>query len=630
MDATISGEDFTRYSKENLSSIFGEEEFNGIVINSKEAFDQVFGQIEDGLADATAEWTLFKKLVQKTKVVVPKDDDDEDGGKKRPAFRIDEEKKALFELAKLEQQALIDRQKAIAENEDLIIEVRQIARENQLEEEKKLVDLISNYELDALKEKAKYDGKTDEQIKNQSKVIQEEALLEKYELNRKYYSDLLDIVKSYNKEELNEIKEQQQREELIRDEKVIAKRKELEGDGVMTSEEINKALVDYKNELYIEDTKNFIKQLIAKKEAELLASDNPELQQELRRQIADLEMALADVGSKLPKTLDDAKKALKGFLQEFQDEFFGEAGFDFLGEMLKRNEDGVIKFKELLDAAPDGEKWAVWANGIMEVAQEAFNFINQQSQASFNVEYERLETQRDVALQFAGESTAAQEQIEEQYEARRKAIQARQARSQKKQAIVNTIFNTAQGIVSALAQVPKFDGGISATTLATIIGSIGAAQIALIASTPLPEFFRGTENAPEGWAKVDEKRPEVHTDRQGNVKSMGESKSNYRYLSAGDKIYKSHEEWINKEFNDVINGNDIVTYNEAMSQAPSVVIKDNGFTASQMDSIIGKHFSSIQTQNTIIDKDGVKTFISKGNSKTIDLNNRVSFKGISV
>jgi hypothetical protein len=101
-------------------------------------------------------------------------------------------------------------------------------------------------------------------------------------------------------------------------------------------------------------------------------------------------------------------------------------------------------------------------------------------------------------------------------------------------------------------------------------------------------------------------------------------------LSAGDKIYKSHEEWINKEFKDVIHGNDIITYNEAMAQAPSVVIKDNGFTASQMDSIIGKHFRSIKTQNTIIDKDGLKTYISKGGSRTIDLNNRVSFKGISV
>ena len=335
-------------------------------------------------------------------------------------------------------------------------------------------------------------------------------------------------------------------------------------------------------------------------------------------------------GEKAKEQLKDLKKELTSFFQTFQDDFFSEAGFDFLGKMLKRNEDGVIKFKEVLDDAPDGEKWAVWANGIMEVTQEAFNFINQQSLASFNAEYERLETQRDIALQFAGESTAAQEQIEEQYEARRKAIQQRQARSQKKQAIVNTIFNTAQGIVSALAQVPKFDGGISATTLATIIGGIGAAQIALIASTPLPEFFRGTENAPEGWAKVDEKRPEVHTDRLGNVKSMGESKANYRYLSAGDKIYKSHEEWINKEFKDVMHGNDIVTYNEAMSQAPSVVVKDNGFTASQMDYIIGKHFSNIKTQNTIIDKDGLKTYVSKGGSRTIDLNNRVSFKGISV
>lgn len=315
---------------------------------------------------------------------------------------------------------------------------------------------------------------------------------------------------------------------------------------------------------------------------------------------------------------------LHDFHKGFQDEFFSEAGFDFLGSILGDPE----KFKDLLDASKDD--WAVWANAIMEVSQEAFNFINQQGQASFNAEYERLEQQRDVALQFAGESTAAQEQIQEQYEARRKAIQQRQARSQKQQAIVNTIFNTAQGIVSALAQVPKFDGGISATTLAAIIGGIGAAQIALIASTPLPEFFRGTQNAPEGWALVDEKQPEVHTDRHGNVKSMGENKANVRWLDAGDKIYSSSEEYFNKELKNILNGNDISSSIKLMDQSPVIINQESGFTASQMDSIIAKHFSNIKTQNTIIDKNGVQTYISKGNSRTIELNNRVSFKGISV
>lgn len=328
------------------------------------------------------------------------------------------------------------------------------------------------------------------------------------------------------------------------------------------------------------------------------------------------------------KKLEESGKLIKDFFKGFQDEFFSDVGFEKLNEFfLTFDEHGNSLFDNLLKNADEGfEKFAVYFDAISEVAQEAFNFINQQSQASFDAEFERLEKQRDIALQFAGESTAAQEQIQEQYEARRKAIQQRQARSQKQQAIVNTIFNTAQAVVATLAQTPPPAG----LPLAAIVAGIGAAQLALIASTPLPEFFRGTQNAPEGWALVDEKQPEVHTDRHGNVKSMGENKANHRYLSAGDKIYKSHEEWINKEFKDVIHGNDIITYNEAMSQAPTVVVKDNGFTASQMDSIIAKHFSNIKTQNTIIDKNGVQTYISKGNSRTIELNNRVSFKGISV
>ena len=34
--------------------------------------------------------------------------------------------------------------------------------------------------------------------------------------------------------------------------------------------------------------------------------------------------------------------------------------------------------------------------------------------------------------------------------------------------------------------------------LAAIVGVIGAAQVALIASQPIPQFYKGTQNAPDG------------------------------------------------------------------------------------------------------------------------------------
>src|SRR5690606_9296077 len=82
-------------------------------------------------------------------------------------------------------------------------------------------------------------------------------------------------------------------------------------------------------------------------------------------------------------------------------------------------------------------------------------------------------------------------------------------------------------------------------------------QIATIKSAPTPEYFRGTMNADEGWALVDEKNPEVHTDSRGKIKSLGEKKANYRWMDRGDRVYTSHKDYFNKELKSLLNTNDI-------------------------------------------------------------------------
>ena len=99
-------------------------------------------------------------------------------------------------------------------------------------------------------------------------------------------------------------------------------------------------------------------------------------------------------------------------------------------------------------------------------------------------------------------------------------------------AIFNAVINTAQAVVAAL---PNF-------VLAAIVGVIGAAQVALIASQPIPQFYKGTQNAPEGLAWTDEKGAELHTDKNGNIKDYGSSKgARLKKLEKGDKIYTASQ-----------------------------------------------------------------------------------------
>jgi TP901 family phage tail tape measure protein len=91
---------------------------------------------------------------------------------------------------------------------------------------------------------------------------------------------------------------------------------------------------------------------------------------------------------------------------------------------------------------------------------------------------------------------ASQEQREKAYEQQRKEVQRKQAVWQKAQAIVQATINTAQAVTAALT-IP-----IAGIALAAVVAALGAAQVAMIASQPIPSYKEGTENHPGGFARV--------------------------------------------------------------------------------------------------------------------------------
>ena len=127
----------------------------------------------------------------------------------------------------------------------------------------------------------------------------------------------------------------------------------------------------------------------------------------------------------------------------------------------------------------------------------------------------------------------------------------------------NIAINTAQGITSALAMLPPN------VPLAVTIGIIGAAQLAMTASQPIPQFYKGTQNAPEGLAWTDEKGAELHTDKNGKIKDLGSNKgARLKKLEKGDKIYTATQTkkmmdlyGFNQDFNNIMLTNGISTSN---------------------------------------------------------------------
>ena len=340
--------------------------------------------------------------------------------------------------------------------------------------------------------------------------------------------------------------------------------------------------------------------VLKKQQSEVATTSNE--WQHYNRMIEAVEIDLKN----LTGTTEEATKANKEFSDSFRrgfvDDFISNSGFDKLFYLIEN-------FDQLKESGVDT------ALAISEAFQQAFNTIAQASQANFEGEYSRLEAQRDFSISFAGDSATAKEEIERQYTERKKAIQRREAKAEKDLAIFNAIIDTAQAVVAAL---PNYG-------LAIAVGIIGAAQIALISSQPVPQFYKGTDNAPEGWALTQERGAEVITDKKGNVKTLGNNKgAQMTYLNKGDKVYKSHDDYINKQ----LSKNGIQEMGSYLNLQPKVEV-NNSFDMEGMKqefSKLAKVISNKEGVNISIDENGFNK--RKGNTSYI--NSRLTLKSQQV
>jgi hypothetical protein len=111
--------------------------------------------------------------------------------------------------------------------------------------------------------------------------------------------------------------------------------------------------------------------------------------------------------------------------------------------------------------------------------------------AAIQQQLNRLEQDRAYNLKKA--------ELQKKQEAEEKAIKKRQFEADKAARITMAIIDTAASVVEALPNI----------ALAVVAGIMGAAQIAFIATTPTPEFAKGTDFAPGGMALVGEEGPEL-------------------------------------------------------------------------------------------------------------------------
>jgi hypothetical protein len=119
------------------------------------------------------------------------------------------------------------------------------------------------------------------------------------------------------------------------------------------------------------------------------------------------------------------------------------------------------------------------------VGQQAYALL---STALFNAdtqkrqeELEALKVEQEEELRLAGDNEQKKDVIRQKFALKEREIKRKQAEADKKKAIMDATIATAVAVVQSL---PNF-------VLAAIAGALGAAQIALIAATPIPKFAKG-------------------------------------------------------------------------------------------------------------------------------------------
>jgi hypothetical protein len=166
--------------------------------------------------------------------------------------------------------------------------------------------------------------------------------------------------------------------------------------------------------------------------------------------------------------------------------------------------------KKKLDAELDAERKkeetinAIKDAGFQVAEMIATEFFGRQMER-LNAELSAFQTANDSKLAsdlaLAQSQGATQEELEvikaqaqERMAQKESQIRRKQAEQEKKQAIFSILINTGKAVVAALPNV----------ILSGIAGAIGAVQLALVASRPIPEFAKGVTNFEGGLARVGE------------------------------------------------------------------------------------------------------------------------------
>lgn len=305
--------------------------------------------------------------------------------------------------------------------------------------------------------------------------------------------------------------------------------------------------------------------------------------------------------------LDKEDQALK---QQLKDKLISQEDYNLKHAQLVDKELQVVENAELKKRELQKQTFQKQVQFAVETAGQGLQLISDFGQQQTDAEQQRIENQRSEidALREAGAITEKEAKArQKKLDAEENALKRKQAQRDKSIALFQAIINAAAATVKAL-----LDGG---PIYAAIVAALGAAQIALIASKPIPKFGKGKRQGEyEGPAEIGETGPELW---QHNGELYLAKKSSVVWVGKQDRVFNP------KETVAMMHNMEPYVIKDAETKNYNTVTNGMAIDYDKLGNTIAKNIPQVGLN---IDEKGMYLWVEKGNSFTRYLDNRRGFK----
>lgn len=336
---------------------------------------------------------------------------------------------------------------------------------------------------------------------------------------------------------------------------------------LITQEEYNKAVLDLEQE-----TTDRIVEITLDRQAKVMEALDAKASTGKNDELAALE---AQFGAE-EITYKDYLKRKEEIQEEYQDNAM-QSTLDFLKEqrdLLKQaGIDTTSIDKEIsevsLDLARDANEKRLEGEeeiqdklkelrtaGVEGVLSIIDNF-NQAEDERREAESEKIQAKLENDLELVGGNEEAKAELRNKAEVAQAKLRKEQAAADRKRALfekataaVSIGINTAKGIGMALGTFPPPVSFV----LAALVGVLGAIQLGVVLSKPIPSYAKGTKGHKGGWARVGEEGSELIIEPSGK-KYLTPDSETYMNLPPQTQVIP-HEETMNSIAMKALNGRD--------------------------------------------------------------------------